>query len=191
MWLSEEMTESHPLFNKVQYITTQSCERSEAEINYVNINRKYIAFDLRDKALMVLVGLTLKPFGFLQNLEDYFFDSKFRIFRVWAETSIAKRGESHLRNLYLKHPQKFFEVEFENAKSVKMKMIKCNYSISEMCSSKRVALNDSEQSPDMMSDFRKKIQKQEQKLFLSEQLIEEFSPRKESNTKLLGVQEEK
>ena len=121
MWLADEMTESHPLFHKVQYVTVQSCERNQAEIRYKNINRKFIPFDLRDYHLMVLVGLSIKPFGFLQHLQNYFADSRFGLLKVWAEGAIARRGENNLRHLYLTHPEKFFEIEFENAKSTRMK----------------------------------------------------------------------
>lgn len=191
MWLTEEMTETHPLFPKVQYVTVQSCERNQAEIHYRNVNRKFIPFDLRDCRLMVLVGLTLKPFGFFQHLQNYLADSRFRFFKVWAETAIAKRGEASLRHLYLTHPEKFFEVEFENAKSTRMKLIKCNFIISEVVEVKCLAMKDREQSPEQMQAFRETIQRQEKQFFLNDQLASEFNPKKENSQKLLGNKLEK
>src|SRR3989339_1287518 len=118
LWLSEELDELHPLFNNIQYITQQSCERQDTEMNYKDINRKYISFDFRDNELMLSVGKTVKPFGFFENLHDYLIHSNIRFFRVWAEKAIAKRGELHLRKLYLKCPEKFFNVEFQNNRNV-------------------------------------------------------------------------
>ncbi|MBS0653733.1 MAG: hypothetical protein JSR39_09470 [Verrucomicrobia bacterium] len=179
MWLDEEVSENHPLARKFQYMTLQSCERSESEIHYKNTNRKFISFDLRDRVLMALVGQTLRPFGFWQNLHDYFIGSKFHFLRVWAETQLANRGERHLRNLYLQHPSKFFEVEYEDAKNVKMKIVKCNYIISEMSSNKRIALNDNQSVNGVLDGFRQKIHEEEQRLQLGNQLFEAFAP--ESN----------
>lgn len=186
MWLSEEMTESHPLFDKVEYLTQQSCEKHEGEINYKNVNRKYISFNLRDKPLMLLVGMTLKPFGFLQNMQDWLIDSKVRFFRVWAETSIAKRGEVHLRSLYLKSPEKFFNVEFENANSSRMKIAKCGYIINEVCSTKRMSLHDKEEFSGVMDGFRKNMQKEESQFALENQQSKK-SEEHEEDEKLLSI----
>jgi hypothetical protein len=159
-WLAEELEESHPLFSSVQYITQQSCERRENEMHYKDINRKYIAFDLKDKALMLAVGKTLKPFGFMESLQEHFIHSKIRFFRVWAETKISKRGEAHLRTLYLKQPEKFFNVEFQSNKNLHGKLIKCSYIINEICNVKRVSLNEKEKFPNMMNDFRTTLAKE-------------------------------
>ncbi|MGE0670347.1 MAG: hypothetical protein AB7H48_06550 [Parachlamydiales bacterium] len=185
MWLDEEFSENHPLAKKLQYMTLQSCERSDAAIEYKNTNRKFIAFDLRDRVLMALVGQTLKPFGFWQNLHDYFIESKFHFLRVWSETQLANRGEMHLRNLYLQHPAKFFEVEFEDAKNVKMRIVKCNYIISEMCSNKRIALNDNQQVNGLLDEFRQKIHEEEQRLQIGNHLFEAFSPESNAPKKTL------
>lgn len=191
MWLDEEVSEHHPLAKKFEYMTLQSCERSDAAIQYKNTNRKFISFDLRDRILMTLVGQTLKPFGFWQNLHDYFIESKYHFLRVWAETHLASRGERHLRNLYLQHPSKFFEVEFEDSKNIKMRLVKCSYIISEMSSNKRVSLNDNQQINGLLDEFRQKINLEEQRFELGNQLFEAFSP--ESNVpkkRLIGRSDE-
>ncbi len=187
LWLAEELEESHPLFNSVQYITQQSCERQENEMNYKDINRKYIAFDLRDKSLMLLVGRTIKPFGFFENLHDYLIDSKIQFFRVWAEKAIAKRGESHLRKLYLKHPEKFFHVEFENSRKMHGKVVKCSYIINEICNVKRVSLREKEQFPSMINDFRKTMEKESLRDH-SENLLEGPATDEEHDPKLIPIE---
>lgn len=187
LWLAEELEESHPLFNKVQYITQQSCERQEMEMNYKDINRKYIAFDLRDKELMLAVGKTINPFGFFENLHNYLIDSSISFFRVWAEKAIAKRGEAHLRKLYLKHPEKFFNVEFQNNRNVNAKLAKCSYIINEICNVKRVSLHEKEQFPSMINDFRKTMEKESYQDHPHEHLIEGASSDSERGPKLIPI----
>lgn len=190
MWLDEELSETHPLVRKVEYMTLQSCERSEVAIHYKNISRKFIVFDLRDKPLMVQVARSLKAFGMWQTLQNYFLNSRFSLVSAWAEAALAKRGEAHIRNLYLKHPAKFFDLEYEDAKSVKMRLVKCSYTISEMTSSKRVPLNDNPQSAGLMDKFREKILQEEERLFIGKQLFDEFAPETKSHSALIEAQEE-
>ncbi|MBX9923162.1 MAG: hypothetical protein K2Y01_03535 [Rhabdochlamydiaceae bacterium] len=186
LWLSEELKESHPLFNSVQYVTQQSCERQETEMNYKDINRKFISFDLRDKAMMLLVGMTVKPFGFFENMHDYLIDSSIRFFRVWAEKAIAKRGEIHLRKLYMKHPEKFFNVEFENKKSTSTKLAKGCYIINEICNVKRVSLHEKEQFPSMINDFRRTMEKESQQAH-QDNLIGSSYSEGENEAKLIPI----
>jgi len=189
MWLEEEINDNHPLAKKIEFMTLQSCERSEIAIHYKHINRKFIAFDLRDRTLMKLVGKTLKPFGFWQHLHDFFVDSKFRMLRIWSDIALAKRGEDHLRSLYLKHPEKFFNIEFADAHSLKMSLTKGSFVISEMRSEKKVSLHENQNSfATDMEEYRKRIRHEEERMEQEENLVNEFSPEREKRQgPLLGM----
>jgi hypothetical protein len=185
MWLETDLDENNPLIRKIEYMTMQSCERRESEIHYRNITRKYITFDLRDGVLMSQVGRTLKPFGVKQFLQNKFADSGFFLFRIWAEKGLARRGENHLKGLYKKHPDKFFDVEFDRASSSSaMNLLKCSYIIDEMASQKRVCLKE-QAGQIAQDDYVKKVKEYEQSVHSQHQLVNQFNKEENAETEAL------
>ena len=125
--------------------------------------------------MMLSLGKMLTPYGLRENLESKMIHSKIHAFRIWAEKKLAKRAESFLRILYLKHPEKFAKVEYENSKK-KMKLAKANYILSELVSQKSISLKDeTEDHMNKMNDFKDKFTGEHQRLVLQENLMKDLT----------------
>jgi len=189
MLLDEKIFASEELSKRIEFQTVQSSERRDEEVRYVNVNRKMIVFDLSDVQLMLELGKMLQPYGFNENFENKMLKSNVAAFRIWAEKKIAKRAEDFLRVLYLKHPEKFGKVEYENTKRKKMRLSKANYILSELTSKKSISLKDErEDEVAKLSDFKDRFTDEAQRLSLQENVIKDLThdDRKEEQT-LLGM----
>lgn len=160
---------------KSEFMMVQSCERRKNEMVYKNVSRKFISFDLSDKQQMADVGKTLKPFGFIENLQKRGISSRFEFFRIWAETRLAKRGEIFLRNLYQEHPEKFFEVSFERSSDNVLALRKCKYIVNETTSQKTVSLTE-ENNNSEMDQIRETLLLKERSMEQEHKLAEDFTP---------------
>jgi hypothetical protein len=191
MWLEDGLSESEALFKRVEISTTQSCEKRHSEMHCKNISRKFICFDLSDKQQMVEVGKLITPFGFWQHMQNVCIHSKISFLRIWAETGMAKRGEQHLRALYLRHSEKFFDVEFENSTKVKMRLKKCNYIISEVSSQKKIFIKNEDEKIGDDEDFKLRLKNEELKMLEQESYIRDFSREERQKQHLIGPASEK
>lgn len=175
MLLDEKIFASEELSKRIEFVTLQSSERRDEEIRYNNINRKLIIFDLSDNQMMLSLGKTLTPYGLKENLESRMINSKIHAFRIWAEKKLAKRAEAFLRILYLKHPEKFSKVEYENSNK-RMKLAKANYILSELVSQKSISLKDeNEDHINKMNEFKDKFTGEHQRLMLQENLMKDLT----------------
>ena len=176
MLLDEKIFESEELSKKIEFVTLQSSERRDEEIRYKNVNRKLIIFDLSDIQMMLALGKMLRPYGMQENFENKMLTSKVNAFRIWAEKKIAKRAENFLRLLYLKHPEKFSKVEYENSKKKSMRLLKCNYILSEMTSQKSISLKDErEDHLAQFNDFKDRFTGEQQRLLLQENVMKDLT----------------
>jgi hypothetical protein len=173
MWLQDEETKK--VF-KTEFMMVQSCERRKDEMIYKNVSRNFISFDLKDRHQMALIGLSLKPFGFLENLHHKLIDSTRSFFRIWAETSLARKGEAHLRKLYKDHPEKFFDIHFANNQESAMSLCKCKFILSETTSQKVVSLQTEGFFNNEMDQIRKQLMAKESAMTEEQKLADEFSP---------------
>ena len=142
MLLDEKIFQSKELSQKIEFITQQSSERREEEVRYKQINRKLIILDLDDTETMLLIGKELTFHGLYANFERKMVDSKIACLRIWAENRIIRHAQEFIRMLYLKHPEKFAEVQHESAKRKKMTLLKASYILSEQVSQKSISLKD-------------------------------------------------
>lgn len=151
MLIDELIFSSDELAKKIEFVTLQSSERRDEEIRYKNINRKLIIFDLQDIETMLMLGSLLTPYGIKENLENKMLDSSIGSFRLWAEKKIADRAVRLMRSLYHKHPEKFTQVQYEKSRSKNMKLLSCQYILSEMTTNKSISLKDdrTDQASDM------------------------------------------
>lgn len=184
MWLEENIDENSPLMKRVEYVTLQSCEKRDTEVHYKNVSRKYLVLDLRDGKLMAEVGRTVDPFGFEEHLQDRFADSFF-LAKVWAEKGLAKRGRRHIKSLYRKYPEKFFDVTFERT----LDLVKCSYIIDEMTSQKRISVKEEWENKGLlapMDEYLNKIKNYEEIIKQQQHLISQATsePRDESSNVL-------
>jgi len=152
MLLDDKIFKSEILSKKISFITEQSSERRDEEIRYKNINRKFITFDLSDTQTMLVLGKILHPYGLNENLGSKLLKSKILIVRIWAEKKMIKYARTFLRLLYLKHPEKFSEIEYETIKKKSMKLVKANYILSELTSQKSISLKDTQHN--QFGDFK-------------------------------------
>lgn len=176
MLLDEKIFASEELSKKIEFVTQQSSERRDEEIRYKNMNRKLIIFDLGDVEMMLALGKMLQPYGFNENFENKMLYSKVSAFRIWAEKKIAKRAEDFLRVLYLKHPEKFSKVEYENSKSKKMKLLKASYILSELTSQKSISLKDDRDDHlAQLNEFKDRFTGEHQRLVLQENVMKDLT----------------
>lgn len=192
MLLDEKIFESEELSKKIEFVTLQSSERRDEEIRYKNVNRKLIIFDLSDIQMMLELGKMLRPYGMQENFENKMLTSKVNAFRIWAEKKLAKRAENFLRMLYLKHPEKFSKVEYENSKKKSMKLLKCNYILSEMTSQKSISLKDErEDHLSQLNEFKERFTGEQQRLLLQENVMKDLThDDREPEQTLLEMQSE-
>lgn len=189
-WL-EEMDDSHPLYKRIEFVTMQVCEKNSSEMNYKNICRKFISFDLRDDDLMLEVGKMVKPFGFLQHYQEKFVNSRFSFFRIWCEKGFADRGREFLRRLYKDNPEKFSDLEFSHEKN-SMFLVRCKYSLSQMTSQKQIFLKDESEQKMLgdMANFRKKAEDSERMMNTERAFVNEFSGENREGKNLLSDKSE-
>jgi hypothetical protein len=189
MLLDEKIFASEELSKRIEFQTVQSSERRDEEIRYTNVNRKMIIFDLSDVQMMLELGVMLKPYGLNENFENKMLKSNVAAFRIWAEKKIANRAENFLRVLYLKHPEKFGKVEYENSKKKKMRLAKANYILSEMTSNKSISLKDDRDEVAQLNEFKDRFTGEAQRLALQENVIKDLTQedRQESGQTLLGM----
>ncbi|NRA89977.1 MAG: hypothetical protein HRU43_02455 [Simkaniaceae bacterium] len=189
MLLDEKIFASEELSKRIEFQTVQSSERRDEEVRYVNVNRKMIVFDLSDVQLMLELGKMLQPYGLNENFENKMLKSNIAAFRIWAEKKIAKRAEDFLRVLYLKHPEKFGKVEYENSKRKKMRLSKANYILSELTSQKSISLKDErEDEVAKLSDFKDRFTGEAQRLSIQENVIKDLThDDREEEQSLLGM----
>lgn len=187
MLLDEKIFESEELSKKIEFVTVQSSERRDEEIRYKNVNRKMIVFDLSDIGMMLELGKLLKPYGLNENFENKMLNSKVAAFRIWAEKKLATRAEGYLRVLYLKHPEKFGKIEYENTKTKRMRLAKANYILSELTSQKSISLKDNRDDHlNELEDFKNRFTGEAKRLALQENVIKDLTQddRAESQTLL-------
>lgn len=175
MLLDEKIFESEELSKKIEFVTLQSSERKDEEIRYKNVNRKLIVFDLSDIQMMLELGRTLRPYGLTENFENKMIKSNVHAFRIWAEKKIAKRAEDFIRLLYIKHPEKFAKVDYENSKHKRMKMAKCSYILSEMVSQKSISLKDKRDELAELQKFKEQFSGEQQRLMLQENVMKDLT----------------
>ena len=189
MLLDEKIFASKELSKRIEFQTVQSSERRDEEIRYTNVNRKMIVFDLSDVHMMLELGIMLKPYGLNENFENKMLKSNVAAFRIWAEKKIANRAENFLRILYLKHPEKFGKVEYENSKKKRMRLAKANYILSELTSQKSISLKDDRDEVAQLNEFKDRFTGEAQRLALQENVIKDLTQedRQESGQTLLGM----
>ena len=188
MLLDEKIFASEELSKRIEFQTVQSSERRDEEIRYTNVNRKMIIFDLSDVQMMLELGVMLKPYGLNENFENKMLKSNVAAFRIWAEKKIANRAENFLRVLYLKHPEKFGKVEYENSKKKKMRLAKANYILSEMTSNKSISLKDDRDEVAQLNEFKDRFTGEAQRLALQENVIKDLTHEdRQDNQTLLGM----
>lgn len=188
MLLDEKIFASEELSKRIEFQTVQSSERRDEEIRYTNVNRKMIVFDLSDVQMMLELGVMLKPYGLNENFENKMLKSNVAAFRIWAEKKIANRAENFLRILYLKHPEKFGKVEYENSKKKKMRLAKANYILSELTSQKSISLKDDRDEVAQLNEFKDRFTGEAQRLALQENVIKDLTHEdRQDNQTLLGM----
>jgi len=188
MLLDEKIFSSKELSKRIEFQTAQSSEHRDEEIRYTNVNRKMIVFDLSDTQMMLDLGLTLKPYGLSENFENKMLKSDVAAFRIWAEKKLANRAENFLRILYLKHPEKFGKVEYENSKKKKMRLAKANYILSELSSQKSISLKDDRDEVAQLNEFKDRFTGESQRLALQENVIKDLTHEdRQDNQTLLGM----
>lgn len=176
MLLDEKIFASDKLAKKVEFVTLQSSERRDEEIRYKNVNRKMIIFDLSDIETMLELGRMIAPYGLSENFENKMLNSNVAAFRIWAEKKLAKRAENFLRALYLKHPEKFGQVEYEHSKKKRMRLAKASYILSELTSQKSISLKDERDDHlNQLQEFKNKFAGETQRLALQENVIKDLT----------------
>lgn len=160
---------------KTEFMMIQSCERRRDEMLYKKTNRKFLNFNIENKQQMAQVGRSLKPFGFLQTMQHKAIGSRIELFRIWAETRLAKRGAQYLRSLYRETPDKFFDVLFTMGGS-RMQLSQCKYILSDSSSQKTISLVNDDFFNDEMEQIRKRLMDKEDTFAEEQKLAEEFTP---------------
>lgn len=170
---------------KTEFMMIQSCERRKDAMLYRNVNRKFLSFNLENHEQMVQVGVTMKPFGFLQHIQHKAIRSRIELLRIWAETRIAKRGARYIRNLYRENPEKFFDLQFNMEGSPVAEMCHCKYILSDNTSQKTISLANENSLPDEMQQIRQALLAKEETLAEEQKLAEEFTPAEDFEEKNL------
>ena len=188
MLIDELIFSSDDLSKKIEFVTLQSSERRDEEIRYKNINRKLIAFDLKDVEMMLMLGRLLTPYGIQEHLENKMLNSSVSTFRLWAENKVAQRAAKLLRSLYHKHPEKFTQVQYEKTRSKNMKLLSCHYILSELTSNKSISLKDDRTNQaDEMQELANRAAKEENLLQHQKEVVSSLTENnEESNQSLIG-----
>ena len=187
MKFEDKLFSSQSLAKRVEFITLQSSEQREEEVRYKNINRKQIRFDLSDIAVMLALGEILRPYGVKEFIENKLAQSNVMIFRLWGEKKLAKRGEKFIRALFLKHPEKFSQVEFKTIRNPRMKMVRGTFIISELVNQKTISLkNEKEGYLAELESFKEKFKAEEAKLLMHKNVIEELNS-ENNDERLIGM----
>ncbi len=180
MSFSEKLLNSEYLCKKIQYSVHQLSERLESEVKYRTINCQFIIFDLRDKRLMLEVGRVLDVFGYKNHLINKFHNSKLPFLHIYAENALVERGRKFLRRLYLEKPNKFKNAEFESGKRTRMKLLKCDFVISEDNTIKSLSLHQQANQAFDMDAFQEKIKQSEGQFRLEQQFMQEGGNREQN-----------
>lgn len=165
---------------KTEFMMIQSCERRKDAMIYKNVNRKFLSFNLENHEQMVQVGVSIKPFGFIQHFQHKAIRSRIELLRIWAETQIAKRGARYVRNLYRDNPEKFFDLQFNMEGSPVAEICQCKYVLSDNTSQKIISLADEQALPNEMQQVRQALLAKEEILAEEQKLAEEFTPVEEN-----------
>ena len=135
-----------------------------------------IIFDLSDIETMLELGRMIAPYGLSENFENKMLNSNVAAFRIWAEKKLAKRAENFLRSLYLKHPEKFGQVEYEHSRKKRMRLAKASYILSELTSQKSISLKDERDDHlSQLQEFKNKFAGETQRLALQENVIKDLT----------------
>ncbi|MBX7066985.1 MAG: hypothetical protein K1X28_07125 [Parachlamydiales bacterium] len=164
---------------KTEFMMIQSCERRKDAMIYKNVNRKFLSFNLENHEQMVQVGVSIKPFGFVQHFQHKAIRSRIELLRIWAETQIAKRGARYVRNLYRENPEKFFDIQFNMEGSPVAEICQCKYILSDNTSQKTISLADEKALPNEMQQIRQALLAKEEIMQEEQKLAEEFTPSEE------------
>lgn len=170
---------------KTEFMMIQSCERRKDAMLYKNINRKFLSFNLENHEQMLEVGITMKPFGFMQHFQYKAMRSRIELLRIWAETKIARKGARYVRNLYRENPEKFFDIQFNMEGSPVSEICQCKYILSDNTSQKTVSLLKENSMSDEMQQIRQNLLAKEETLAEEEKLIQEFTPAEDEEEKNL------
>lgn len=174
MDFERKLFDSKPLTKRIEFVTIQASEQTEAAVRYKNTNRKQIQFDLGDAAIMLALGQILRPYGVMELLENKMASSKVEFFRFWGEKQLAKRGKAFLMSLYMKSPEKFSKVELKGNK--RMQLARGTFTISELTSQKTISLKDEKE--DYLSElesFKDQFKAEEMKLRHQKEVIEKLT----------------
>ena len=173
MLIDELIFQSDELSKRIEFVTLQSSEKRDEEIRYKNINRKLINFDLKDIETMLILGRLITPYGIQENIENKMLNSSIASFRLWAEKKIALRASKLLRALYHKNPEKFTQVQYEKSRGKSMKLLSCQYILSEMTTNKSISLKDDRSNhADHMQELANRAAKEESLLQRHKDVIE-------------------
>lgn len=187
MNFEEKVIKSQKLAKKIEFITVQASEQKDEEVRYKNVNRKQIKFDLSDLETMIALGELLRPYGLFQFIENKLASSSIDVLRIFGEKRLAKRAMSFLKKLYLKHPEKFAELNLTNTKSPRMNMARGTFIISEVVNQKTISLKDNgENYQSELESFRKKFKEEEAKLRMQETAVKELTF-EEDQDRLIGI----
>lgn len=167
---------------KTEFMMVQSCERRRSEMVYKKTNRKFLNFNVDNKRQMAQVGKSLKPFGFLESMQHKAIESRIELFRIWAETRLARRGAAYLKSLYRETPEKFFDVLFKGPRS-RMQLSQCKYILNDNSTQKTVSLV--QEGANEMDHVRKELLAKEQAFAEEQKLAEEFTPKEMADLNLL------
>ncbi len=159
---------------KTEFMMIQSCERRKDAMIYKNVNRKFLSFNLENHEQMVQVGVSIKPFGFIQHFQHKAMKSRIELLRIWAETRIAHRGAKYIQNLYRENPEKFFDLQFNMERLSETEICQCKYILSDNTSQKTVSLL--KELPCEMQQIRQALLAKEATFAEEEKLVQEFTP---------------
>ena len=173
MLIDELIFQSDELSKRIEFVTLQSSEKRDEEIRYKNINRKLINFDLKDIETMLILGKLITPYGIQEHIENKMLNSSVSSFRLWAEKKLALRASKLLRSLYHKNPEKFTKVQYEKTRGKSMKLLSCQYILSEMTTNKSISLKDDRSNQaDEMQELANRAAKEENLLQHQKDVIE-------------------
>ena len=176
MLIDELIFQSDELSKRIEFVTLQSSEKRDEEIRYKNINRKLINFDLKDIETMLILGKLITPYGIQEHIENKMLNSSVSSFRLWAEKKLALRASKLLRSLYHKNPEKFTKVQYEKTRGKSMKLLSCQYILSEMTTNKSISLKDDRSNQaDEMQELANRATKEEKLLQHQKDVIESLT----------------
>jgi len=180
MLLDEKIFQSKKLSQKIEFITQQSSEKREEEIRHTQTNRKLIVLDLDDTDTMLLIGKEIAFHGIHVHFETKMLHSKITLLRIWAENKIVRRAQNFIRLLYLKHPEKFSEVEYASLQKKKMVLVKANYILSEQVSQKCISLKDEcEDYYNQLHELKERFSSAKKHFALQENVVKDLTHNKQ------------